>query len=147
MGAFIINQSITTKINCFFRRRFWGWTIEWNGKIFYRLIHRCFPLDKSDFVRTRLTHSLEVSTIARQLGIMITQNTTQFLPEEFEVKGQKNEFVEKIPVALSCAGLLHDLGNPPFGHKLAWVYKPPTCIFDGGSRWHCLFDSGSGRCF
>lgn len=31
-----------------------------------------FPLDKSDFVRTRLTHSLEVSTIARQLGIMIT---------------------------------------------------------------------------
>lgn len=75
-----------------------------------------FPLDKSDFVRTRLTHSLEVSTIARQLGIMITQNTTQFLPEEFEVKGQKNEFVEKIPVVLSCAGLLHDLGNPPFGH-------------------------------
>ena len=30
-----------------------------------------FPLDKSDFVRTRLTHSIEVSTIARQLGIMI----------------------------------------------------------------------------
>ena len=38
-----------------------------------------FPLDKSDFVRTRLTHSLEVSTIARQLGIMITQNTTKYL--------------------------------------------------------------------
>lgn len=32
-----------------------------------------FPLDKSDFVRTRLTHSLEVSTIARQLGIMVTK--------------------------------------------------------------------------
>lgn len=60
-----------------------------------------FPLDKSDFVRTRLTHSLEVSTIARQLGIMITQNKTHFLPEEFEVKGQKNEFVEKIPVVFS----------------------------------------------
>ena len=29
-------------------------------------------MDKSDFVRTRLTHSMEVSTIARQLGIMIT---------------------------------------------------------------------------
>ena len=28
-----------------------------------------FPLDKSDFIRTRLTHSIEVSTIARQLGI------------------------------------------------------------------------------
>ncbi|MCC8107237.1 MAG: hypothetical protein LIO99_14755 [Clostridiales bacterium] len=27
-----------------------------------------FPLSKSDFVRTRLTHSIEVSTIAKQLG-------------------------------------------------------------------------------
>ena len=75
-----------------------------------------FPLDKSDFVRTRLTHSLEVSTIARQLGIMITQNKTKYLPEEFKIGNQKNKLVEKIPVVLSCAGLLHDLGNPPFGH-------------------------------
>lgn len=75
-----------------------------------------FPLDKSDFVRTRLTHSIEVSTIARQLGIMITQNTSGYRPEEFSEKEGKNEIVEKIPVILSCAGLLHDLGNPPFGH-------------------------------
>ena len=34
-----------------------------------------FPLDKSDFVRTRLTHSMEVSTIARQMGVMIAQET------------------------------------------------------------------------
>lgn len=38
-----------------------------------------FPLDKSDFVRTRLTHSMEVSTIARQLGVMITTNKTKYL--------------------------------------------------------------------
>lgn len=75
-----------------------------------------FPLDKSDFVRTRLTHSLEVSTIARQLGIMVTQNRTRFLQDEFKEGQQKNELLEKIPVVLSCAGLLHDLGNPPFGH-------------------------------
>lgn len=47
---------------------------------------------------------------------MITQNTTGYLPDEFKIKGQKNELVEKIPIVLSCAGLLHDLGNPPFGH-------------------------------
>ena len=27
-----------------------------------------FPLDKSDFIRTRLTHSLEVSSFAKSLG-------------------------------------------------------------------------------
>ncbi len=72
-----------------------------------------FPLDKSDFVRTRLTHSIEVSTIARQLGIMITRNTTQYLQEDFK---NNSKFAEEIPVVLSCAGLLHDIGNPPFGH-------------------------------
>ncbi len=70
-----------------------------------------FPLDKSDFVRTRLTHSIEVSTIARQLGIMISQNTTDYRPKDIE-----NDDAEGIASVLLCAGLLHDLGNPPFGH-------------------------------
>ena len=68
-----------------------------------------FPLDKSDFVRTRLTHSIEVSTIARQLGIMISKNTTQY-------QQIAPENAEGIASVLLCAGLLHDLGNPPFGH-------------------------------
>ncbi|MCL2150075.1 MAG: deoxyguanosinetriphosphate triphosphohydrolase [Dehalococcoidia bacterium] len=70
-----------------------------------------FPLDKSDFVRTRLTHSIEVSTIARQMGIMISKNTSQYRRQEI---GEAEE--EGIPSVLLCAGLLHDLGNPPFGH-------------------------------
>lgn len=72
-----------------------------------------FPLDKSDFVRTRLTHSVEVSTIAKQLGIMATQNTAGRVPGNFE---NNSQIEENIPSVLSCAGLLHDLGNPPFGH-------------------------------
>ncbi|WP_343253348.1 deoxyguanosinetriphosphate triphosphohydrolase [Ligaoa zhengdingensis] len=69
-----------------------------------------FPLDKSDFIRTRLTHSIEVSTIARQLGIMISKNTTRYRQQAVA------DFAEDISSVLLCAGLLHDLGNPPFGH-------------------------------
>lgn len=71
-----------------------------------------FPLDKSDFIRTRLTHSIEVATIAKQLGTMITKNKSEYLQEDFNLL----DIVDSIPTVLSCAGLLHDLGNPPFGH-------------------------------
>ena len=70
-----------------------------------------FPLDKSDFIRTRLTHSIEVSTIARQLGIMISKNTTKYRPPDITP-----QIAEDIASVLLCTGLLHDLGNPPFGH-------------------------------
>lgn len=72
-----------------------------------------FPLDKSDFVRTRLTHSMEVSAIARDLARMITQNTSPYLPEDFK----KDPALGRRAAAIAaCAGLLHDTGNPPFGH-------------------------------
>jgi dGTPase len=66
-----------------------------------------FPLDKSDFVRTRLTHSIEVSTIARQLGIMLCNCMIEL--RQIDVCAEE---AEKISSVLLCAGLLHDLGNP-----------------------------------
>lgn len=69
-----------------------------------------FPLDKGDFVRTRLTHSIEVSTVARQLGMMLTGDTSAYAKEELA------QYRMEIPSVLACVALLHDLGNPPFGH-------------------------------
>ncbi len=102
-----------------------------------------YPLSKSDFVRTRLTHSNEVSTIARQLGIMCFQNTAvkngntkiagraidkeigvdmynnrkkSFSREDITGFMKSQQIKNDIENILACAGLLHDIGNPPFGH-------------------------------
>ena len=71
-----------------------------------------FPLDKSDYVRTRLTHSLEVSSFAKSLAQNVGEKIMQEKKDpEFTWKNK-----EDISNILQCAGLLHDIGNPPFGH-------------------------------
>lgn len=71
-----------------------------------------FPLDRSDFVRTRLTHSLEVSSFAKSLG----QNISQKLLLEIKDSTFIPSYQMVVCDILQCAGLLHDIGNPPFGH-------------------------------
>lgn len=71
-----------------------------------------FPLDQSDFVRTRLTHSLEVSSFAKSLGQSVgARILNENKDPEFSLQTQMD-----ISDVLQCAGLLHDIGNPPFGH-------------------------------
>lgn len=70
-----------------------------------------FPLDNSDFIRTRLTHSIEVSALGRSIGASVENeliNKRSYLFNE----GHRG----KLGAILSTVGLLHDLGNPPFGH-------------------------------
>lgn len=71
-----------------------------------------FPLDKSDFIRTRLTHSLEVSSLAKSLGQNIGENILKYHKDT----GFTPQMKEDICNILQCAGLIHDIGNPPFGH-------------------------------
>ena len=71
------------------------------------------PLPDSDFVHTRLTHSLEVSCVGRSLGRMIGQQVIA-----------KHDYLKDIGVTdadfgaiVAAACLAHDIGNPPFGHS------------------------------
>lgn len=68
-----------------------------------------FPLEQSDFIRTRLTHSLEVSYISSSIAQSIEKLLID--KEELEI-GQKG----LLSSLLRVSGLVHDLGNPPFGH-------------------------------
>lgn len=72
------------------------------------------PLSKTDFVHTRLTHSLEVSVVGRSLGRLAGKKILEKYPYLNEVHGyQMNDF--GAIVAAAC--LAHDIGNPPFGHS------------------------------
>lgn len=68
-----------------------------------------FPLERSTYIRTRLTHSLEVSYIAGLIG----QNVERLLLEYGDMPEGKSGWLCSL---LRVAGLVHDLGNPPFGH-------------------------------
>ena len=71
-----------------------------------------FPLDKNDFVRTRLTHSIEVSSFAKSIAQSISNRLINDKMDE-EFTQEDAGFISDI---LASAGLLHDIGNPPFGH-------------------------------
>lgn len=72
------------------------------------------PLSKTDFVHTRLTHSLEVSVVGRSLGRLVGKKILEKYPYLKEIHGyEANDF----GAIVAAAALAHDIGNPPFGHS------------------------------
>ena len=72
------------------------------------------PLSKTDFVHTRLTHSLEVSVVGRSIGRLVGKKIIEKHPYLQEIHGfQPNDF----GAIVAAASLAHDIGNPPFGHS------------------------------
>ena len=69
------------------------------------------PLPEQDFVHTRLTHSLEVSSVGRSLGKSVGETILQRDP-----KLAKTFSLFDFGAIVAAASLAHDLGNPPFGH-------------------------------
>lgn len=62
-----------------------------------------FPGGESDYFRNRLTHSLEVAQIAKSIAY------------KFKEQSDDCDFIE--PDVCEVAGLIHDIGHPPFGHN------------------------------
>ncbi len=72
------------------------------------------PLSQTDFVHTRLTHSLEVSVVGRSLGRKVGTMLLDKYPHLQNAHGyQANDF----GAIVAAAALAHDIGNPPFGHS------------------------------
>ena len=71
------------------------------------------PLSKTDFVHTRLTHSLEVSVVARSLGRIVGEQVL----EKHSNLGDKGYNMNDFGAIVATAALAHDIGNPPFGHN------------------------------
>jgi len=72
------------------------------------------PLSKNDHVHNRLTHSLEVASVGRSLGLKAG---------EFLKKKDNNINPYDVAYIIQTACLAHDIGNPPFGHAGEEVIK------------------------
>lgn len=95
-----------------------------------------FPLPRDDQIHNRLTHSLEVASVGRTLG----RRVGRVLLERHQLGELESA---DIGDAVSAACLMHDLGNPPFGHsgekaishwfKTAFAQEKPGLLSEAGS--------------
>ncbi len=90
---------------------------DWDRVVFCSAFRRLqdktqvHSLPESDYVRNRLTHSLEVSSVGRSLGAQVGQTVIE--RHGRDLAGLSAAEFGHI-VAAACIG--HDIGNPPFGH-------------------------------
>lgn len=91
-----------------------------------------FSLEPNSNVRTRLTHSLEVADVGRTIANKIGNELLK------QKKIRKAETIPLIVAIIENACLLHDIGNPPFGHfgEAAirdWIKKNlKACAYEAG---------------
>lgn len=86
-----------------------------------------FPLEQNDSVRTRLTHSYEVSNLARSVGTQLVYEYPEIF-KDYNLDKRNGNLTRSVPSLLAAIGLAHDLGNPPFGHQgekaiQTWFFK------------------------
>lgn len=95
-----------------------------------------FPLERNAAVRSRLTHSLEVQQVGRFIVQQI-ESRLHNLPHQIE--GDSRQWFRAIETLVEMACLMHDIGNPPFGHFgekaiSDWFEKHINTILPGEMR-------------
>ncbi|MGB5943592.1 MAG: dNTP triphosphohydrolase [Leeuwenhoekiella sp.] len=114
-----------------------GFEVDYDRIIFSSLFRtlqdktQVIPLSKTDFVHTRLTHSLEVSVVGRSLGRLAGK---QILERHPQLKSDHGYQFGDFGAIVAAAALAHDIGNPPFGHS-------------GEKAIGAYFSEGNGRIF
>lgn len=90
-----------------------------------------FPLPEHAFVHTRLTHSLEVSSVGRSLG----KAAGEFLLEKYPSLSSLGIHSASIGSIVAAAALTHDIGNPPFGHAGEEAISDFFRLHEWGKVW------------
>lgn len=71
-----------------------------------------FPLTSDDNIHSRLTHSLEVMSVGYTLGVNFCES--KIIKEK--IQKDTYQLFREIPIIIKNCCLVHDIGNPPFGH-------------------------------
>lgn len=87
------------------------------------------PLAPNDHIHNRLIHSLEVGSVGRSLG----KKLQLFLADK-DSTGLSQELLREIPLIVQIGCLIHDIGNPPFGHAgessiREWIAEHKDIVF------------------
>lgn len=73
-----------------------------------------FPLITDDNIHSRLTHSMEVMSFGRSFALFLSHSK-----KFYKLLGKKKNdtiLLRDLEAVLSTVCLIHDIGNPPFGH-------------------------------
>lgn len=81
------------------------------------------PSPDNDHTHTRLTHSLEVAALGFDFGkklandLLAGENKRYYGGESLgPIEREARETLNNLPLIIATACLVHDIGNPPFGH-------------------------------
>ena len=90
-----------------------------------------FALELNASIRSRLTHSMEVAQNARYIARTILKELKKEDLKTFGLEEFENAFIS----TSEMTSLLHDIGNPPFGHFAEitinkWLNKNITPLFN-----------------